>query len=171
MYSPCDSRINWTSLLCFFFDWQVTPEFSFDGRSHIQLQLLWSLPARRTQVQIGVRTRALTGVILSLLSQEQSEYLRLEVSHSWSLAFTLTAAIVLFVSLKLGPVNDCSRCLSGCEWVISGLETYGWILRGLLTDICMFLTGSLTRSAECLFGKHFIKHNRPSLFKVIFASG
>ncbi|XP_015226620.1 PREDICTED: neural-cadherin-like [Cyprinodon variegatus] len=60
---------------------QVTPEFSFDGRSHIQLQLLWSLPARRTQVQIGVRTRALTGVILSLLSQEQSEYLRLEVFH------------------------------------------------------------------------------------------
>ncbi|XP_014325808.1 neural-cadherin-like [Xiphophorus maculatus] len=60
---------------------QVTPEFSFDGRSHVQLQLLWSLPARRTRVQVGVRTRALTGVILSLLSQEQSEYLRLEVTQ------------------------------------------------------------------------------------------
>ncbi|XP_043981143.1 neural-cadherin-like isoform X3 [Gambusia affinis] len=60
---------------------QVTPEFSFDGRSHVQLRLLWSLPARRTRVQVGVRTRALTGVLLSLLSQEQSEYLRLEVTQ------------------------------------------------------------------------------------------
>ena len=77
---PRDSRINWTRL-CFVFDWQVAPEFSFDGRSHIQLQLSWSLPARQTRVQVGVRTRAATGVILSLLSQEQTEYLRLEVSQ------------------------------------------------------------------------------------------
>lgn len=59
----------------------MAPEFSFDGRSHIQFQLLWSLPARQTAVQVGVRTRAATGVILSLMSQEQSEYIRLEVSY------------------------------------------------------------------------------------------
>ncbi|XP_058502129.1 neural-cadherin-like [Solea solea] len=58
---------------------QVAPEFSFDSRSHIQLQLLWSLPARQTRVQVGVRTRAAAGVVLSLLSREQNEYLRLEV--------------------------------------------------------------------------------------------
>lgn len=67
------------------FDWQAAPEFSFDGRSHIQFQLLWSLPARQTRVQVGLRTRAAAGVILSLLSQEQNEYLRLEVSHSCAL--------------------------------------------------------------------------------------
>lgn len=83
------------------FDWQVAPEFSFDGRSHIQFQLMWSLPAQQTTVQVGVRTRAAAGVILSLLSQEQNEYLRLEVSHDcWSLPSTLMALIVLFVGLK-----------------------------------------------------------------------
>lgn len=79
----------------------MAPEFSFDGRSHIQFQLMWSLPARQTRVQVGVRTRAAAGVILSLLSQEQSEYLRLEVSHGcWSLPSNLMALIVLFVGLK-----------------------------------------------------------------------
>ncbi|XP_067358443.1 neural-cadherin-like isoform X3 [Channa argus] len=58
---------------------QAAPEFSFDGRSHIQFQLLWSLPARQTRVQLGVRTRAAASVILSLLSLDQNEYLRLEV--------------------------------------------------------------------------------------------
>lgn len=83
------------------FDWQVAREFSFDGRSHIQFHLLWSLPARQTSVEVGVRTRAATGVILSLLSQEQNEYLRLEVSHDRSLSSTLTAMIVLFMSFKM----------------------------------------------------------------------
>uniref|UniRef100_A0AAX7UQI8 Uncharacterized protein n=1 Tax=Astatotilapia calliptera TaxID=8154 RepID=A0AAX7UQI8_ASTCA len=77
---------------------QVAREFSFDGRSHIQFHLLWSLPARQTSVEVGVRTRAATGVILSLLSQEQNEYLRLEVSHDRSLPSTLTAMIVLFMN-------------------------------------------------------------------------
>lgn len=83
------------------FDWQAAPEFSFDGRSHVQFQLLWSLPARQTRVQVGVRTRAAAGVILSLLSQEQNEYLRLEVSHGQSLPSTLTALVVLSLSLKM----------------------------------------------------------------------
>uniref|UniRef100_A0A3Q4H9I0 Putative neural-cadherin 2-like n=1 Tax=Neolamprologus brichardi TaxID=32507 RepID=A0A3Q4H9I0_NEOBR len=73
---------------------QVAREFSFDGRSHIQFHLLWSLPARQASVEVGVRTRAAAGVILSLLSQEQNEYLRLEVSHDRSLPSTLTAMIV-----------------------------------------------------------------------------
>lgn len=48
-----------------------------------------------------MRTRAAVGVILSLFSQEQNEYLRLEVSHGRSLPSTLTAVIVLFMSLKV----------------------------------------------------------------------
>ncbi|KAM4618313.1 neural-cadherin-like [Polymixia lowei] len=58
---------------------QAAPELSFDGRSHVQFRLPWSLPARQTRVRVGVRTRATSGVVLSLLSQEQNEYLRLEV--------------------------------------------------------------------------------------------
>ncbi|XP_034032883.1 neural-cadherin-like [Thalassophryne amazonica] len=66
---------------------QVPPELSFDGRSHIQLQLMWSLPARQTRLQFGVRTRAANGVLLSLLSQEQNEYLRLEVIQGFLAVF------------------------------------------------------------------------------------
>uniref|UniRef100_A0A673XXT8 Neural-cadherin-like n=1 Tax=Salmo trutta TaxID=8032 RepID=A0A673XXT8_SALTR len=56
------------------------PEFSFNGRSHVQYQVGWSLPARHSSFQLQVRTHAPSGVLLSLLSQEQNEYLRLEVS-------------------------------------------------------------------------------------------
>lgn len=137
------------------FDWQAAPEFSFDGRSHIQYQLLWSLSARQTKVQVGVRTRAAAGVILSLLSQEQNEYLRLEVSHGWrSTPSTLIAPIVCVVGLNkrwLRPNNDCSRCLSGWEWVILGLETFEWLQRGLVIGICMFSAGSFNKATECYF--------------------
>ncbi|XP_045071995.1 neural-cadherin, partial [Coregonus clupeaformis] len=57
---------------------QEVPEYSFDGRSHVHYQLASPLPARRTQVQVLVRTRKHGSAILSLLSKEQSEYLRLE---------------------------------------------------------------------------------------------
>lgn len=69
-----------------FFSLQLTevPEFSFDGRSHVQYQVGWSLPARHTSVQLQVRTHVPSGVLLSLLSQEQNEYLSLEVSHRHS---------------------------------------------------------------------------------------
>ncbi|CAB1437444.1 unnamed protein product [Pleuronectes platessa] len=80
---------------------QVAPEFSFDGRSHIQFQLSWSLPARQTRVQLGVRTRAAAGVILSLLSQEQNEYLRLE-HNSVSAKEKVFAAIRGQSALKRG---------------------------------------------------------------------
>ncbi len=96
------------------FDWQAAAEFSFDGRSHIQFQLLWSLPARQTKVQAGIRTRAAAGVILSLLSHEQNEYLRLEVSHIWFTPSTLIALIVLFAGLindDWGADNDCWKML------------------------------------------------------------
>ncbi|XP_055789881.1 neural-cadherin-like [Salvelinus fontinalis] len=55
------------------------PEFSFNGRSHVQYQVGWSLPARHSSFQLQVRTHAPSGVLLSLLSQEQNEYLRLEM--------------------------------------------------------------------------------------------
>ncbi|XP_056317982.1 LOW QUALITY PROTEIN: neural-cadherin [Danio aesculapii] len=55
------------------------PEYSFDGRSHIHFQLAFTLPARHTQVQVLVRTRKRSSSILSLLSKEQNEYLRLEI--------------------------------------------------------------------------------------------
>uniref|UniRef100_A0A8C1J1L8 Si:ch211-186j3.6 n=1 Tax=Cyprinus carpio TaxID=7962 RepID=A0A8C1J1L8_CYPCA len=55
------------------------PEYSFDGRSHIHFQLAFTLPARHTQVQVLVRTRKHSSSILSLLSKEQNEYLKLEI--------------------------------------------------------------------------------------------
>ncbi|CAL8374879.1 unnamed protein product [Arctogadus glacialis] len=58
---------------------QAVPELSFGGRSHVQLQLLGSLPARQTRLQVGVRTRSSSGVLVSLISPQQNEYLRLEV--------------------------------------------------------------------------------------------
>ncbi|KAJ7985830.1 hypothetical protein DPEC_G00344550 [Dallia pectoralis] len=58
---------------------QDVPEYSFDGRSHIHYQLASPLPARWTLVQVLVRTRKHGSAILSLLSKEQSEYLRLEI--------------------------------------------------------------------------------------------
>lgn len=56
------------------------PEYSFDGRSHVHLQLAFTLPARHTQVQVLVRTRKHSSSILTLLSKEQNEYIKLEVS-------------------------------------------------------------------------------------------
>lgn len=100
----------------FVFDWQAAPEFSFDGRSHIQFQLLWSLPARQTKIQVGVRTRAAAGVILSLLSQEQNEYLRLEVSHDWrSPPSTLIALIVYVVGLKKDDYGPTMIAADACQ--------------------------------------------------------
>ncbi|XP_036399302.1 neural-cadherin-like [Megalops cyprinoides] len=60
---------------------QEVPEYSFDGRSHVHYQLAFPLPARRTQVQVLVRTRKPSSTIVSLLSKEQNEYLRLEISQ------------------------------------------------------------------------------------------
>ncbi|XP_036440182.1 neural-cadherin [Colossoma macropomum] len=58
---------------------QEVPEYSFDGRSHVQYQLSGPLPARHMQVQVLIRTRKHSSSILSLLSAQQSEYLRLEI--------------------------------------------------------------------------------------------
>ncbi|XP_054626385.1 neural-cadherin isoform X2 [Dunckerocampus dactyliophorus] len=55
------------------------PEYSFDGHSHVRYQLASPLPARRTAVQVLVRTRKHSSTVLSLSSTEQSEYLRLEI--------------------------------------------------------------------------------------------
>ncbi|XP_071199905.1 neural-cadherin-like [Salvelinus alpinus] len=71
----CQCGPGYTGIHC---EYEV-PEFSFDGRSHVQYQVGWSLPARHTSVQLQVRTHVPSGVLLSLLSQEQNEYLRLEV--------------------------------------------------------------------------------------------
>ncbi|XP_061826093.1 neural-cadherin-like isoform X1 [Nerophis lumbriciformis] len=79
----CQCELGFTGPQCD----QPVAEFSFDGRSHIQFQLLWSLPARQTKVQAGIRTRATSGVILGLLSQEQNEYLRLEIVQGFLAVF------------------------------------------------------------------------------------
>uniref|UniRef100_A0A3Q2X3E2 Si:ch211-186j3.6 n=1 Tax=Haplochromis burtoni TaxID=8153 RepID=A0A3Q2X3E2_HAPBU len=57
---------------------QEVPEYSFDGHSHVRYQLASPLPARRTWIQVLVRTRKHSSVLFSLISKEQSEYLRLE---------------------------------------------------------------------------------------------
>uniref|UniRef100_A0A6Q2WXN6 Uncharacterized protein n=1 Tax=Esox lucius TaxID=8010 RepID=A0A6Q2WXN6_ESOLU len=62
---------------------QDVPEYSFDGRSHVHYQLASPLPARWMLVQVLVRTRKHGSAILSLLSKEQSEYLRLEVEQTF----------------------------------------------------------------------------------------
>uniref|UniRef100_A0A8C7X481 Si:ch211-186j3.6 n=1 Tax=Oryzias sinensis TaxID=183150 RepID=A0A8C7X481_9TELE len=54
-------------------------EFSFDGRSHVKYELPSPLPARRTSIQVLVRTRRHSSVIVSLVSRDQTEYLRLEI--------------------------------------------------------------------------------------------
>uniref|UniRef100_A0A669B5L2 Si:ch211-186j3.6 n=1 Tax=Oreochromis niloticus TaxID=8128 RepID=A0A669B5L2_ORENI len=59
---------------------EEVPEYSFDGHSHVRYQLASPLPARRTWIQVLVRTRKHSSVLFSLISKEQSEYLRLEVS-------------------------------------------------------------------------------------------
>ncbi|XP_077376416.1 neural-cadherin isoform X1 [Festucalex cinctus] len=58
---------------------EEVPEYSFDGHSHVRYQLASPLPARRTSVQVLVRTRKHSSTLLSLSSREQSEYLRLEI--------------------------------------------------------------------------------------------
>ncbi|MBN3287600.1 CADN protein, partial [Polyodon spathula] len=56
-----------------------TPEYSLDGRSYIQYQLAASLPARKTQLQVLIRTRKHSCIIMSMASKERAEYIRLEV--------------------------------------------------------------------------------------------
>ncbi|XP_049326854.1 neural-cadherin [Astyanax mexicanus] len=58
---------------------QEVPEYSFDGRSHVHYQISGPLPPRHMQVQVLIRTRKHSSSILSLLSSQQSEYLRLEI--------------------------------------------------------------------------------------------
>uniref|UniRef100_A0A3B4A9P1 Uncharacterized protein n=1 Tax=Periophthalmus magnuspinnatus TaxID=409849 RepID=A0A3B4A9P1_9GOBI len=58
---------------------EVAPEYSFDGNSHVHYQLTSLLPPRRTFVQVLVRTRKHSSTILSLISKEQNEYIRLEI--------------------------------------------------------------------------------------------
>ncbi|KAJ8247352.1 hypothetical protein GJAV_G00245390 [Gymnothorax javanicus] len=60
---------------------QEVSEYSFDGRSHVHFQLNFPLSTRGTKVQVLVRTRKPNGTIFSLLSKEQNEYLRLELSQ------------------------------------------------------------------------------------------
>lgn len=56
------------------------PEYSFDGHSHVHYQLPSPLPARRTWFQVLVRTRKHSSTILTLVSKEQTEYIRVEVN-------------------------------------------------------------------------------------------
>uniref|UniRef100_A0A8D3D467 Si:ch211-186j3.6 n=1 Tax=Scophthalmus maximus TaxID=52904 RepID=A0A8D3D467_SCOMX len=58
---------------------EEVPEYSFDGHSHVHYQLASPLPARKTWVQVLVRTRKHSSTVLNLISKEQSEYLRLEI--------------------------------------------------------------------------------------------
>uniref|UniRef100_A0A8C4YYS6 Si:ch211-186j3.6 n=1 Tax=Gadus morhua TaxID=8049 RepID=A0A8C4YYS6_GADMO len=57
------------------------PEYSFDGRGHVHYHLVTPMAARRTWIQVLIRTRKHSSTIVSLISKDQSEYLRLEVSH------------------------------------------------------------------------------------------
>uniref|UniRef100_G3PMI9 Si:ch211-186j3.6 n=1 Tax=Gasterosteus aculeatus aculeatus TaxID=481459 RepID=G3PMI9_GASAC len=58
---------------------EEAPEYTFDGHSHVHYQLASPLSARRTWVQVLVRTRKHSSTILNLSSKELSEYIRLEI--------------------------------------------------------------------------------------------
>uniref|UniRef100_A0A3Q2PUG4 Si:ch211-186j3.6 n=1 Tax=Fundulus heteroclitus TaxID=8078 RepID=A0A3Q2PUG4_FUNHE len=58
---------------------EKVPEYSFDGHSHVHYKLASSLPARRTWIQVLLRTRKHSSIIVSLVSRDQSEYLRIEI--------------------------------------------------------------------------------------------
>ncbi|XP_039619104.1 neural-cadherin [Polypterus senegalus] len=58
---------------------KAVPEYSFDGRSHIHYLLAAPQPTRKTTVQVLIRTRRHSSVIMSVTSKDQTEYLRLEV--------------------------------------------------------------------------------------------
>uniref|UniRef100_A0A6Q2Y7V5 Uncharacterized protein n=1 Tax=Esox lucius TaxID=8010 RepID=A0A6Q2Y7V5_ESOLU len=88
----CQCMLGYTGIHCE----DEVPELSFDPRSHVQYQLGWSLPAHHTSVQIQVRTNAPSGVLLGLLSQEQNEYLRLEVYQG---------QLAVFYNMGDGPYN------------------------------------------------------------------
>lgn len=76
-------------VMCLYPPTPEVPEYSFDGHSHVRYQLASPLPARRTWIQVLVRTRKHSSVLFSLISKEQSEYLRLEVSAGrWSHHFS-----------------------------------------------------------------------------------
>lgn len=76
-------------VMCLYPPTPEVPEYSFDGHSHVHYQLASPLPARRTWIQVLVRTRKHSSVLFSLISKEQSEYLRLEVSAGrWSHHFS-----------------------------------------------------------------------------------
>lgn len=60
----------------------AVPEFSFDSRSAVRLQLRGGGSSRRTDIQLLLRTRAASGTLLSMTSQEPNEYIVLEVSPS-----------------------------------------------------------------------------------------
>ncbi|XP_029949454.1 neural-cadherin-like [Salarias fasciatus] len=66
---------------------EEVPQYSFDGHSHVHYQLASPLPARRTWIQVLIRTRKHSSIILSLISKEQSEYLRLEIFQGLLCAF------------------------------------------------------------------------------------
>ncbi|TKS73189.1 Neural-cadherin Cadherin-N [Collichthys lucidus] len=72
----------------------------------------------RQTVQVGVRTRAATGVILSLLSQDQNEYLRLEV---------IQGLLAVFYNLGDGDYNLTllHHHLNDGEWHEVELDRFG----------------------------------------------
>ncbi|XP_061758299.1 neural-cadherin-like [Nerophis ophidion] len=55
------------------------PEYSVDADAHVHYQLAAPLPARRTAVQIMVRTRKHSSTLVSLTARLQIEYLTLEI--------------------------------------------------------------------------------------------
>ncbi|KAJ3596028.1 hypothetical protein NHX12_002437, partial [Muraenolepis orangiensis] len=97
---------------------QAVAEFSFSGRSHAQFQLLGSLPARRTRLQVGVRTRSPGGVLVSLVSPEQNEYFRLEVFQG---------LLSVFFNLGDGDYNLTlpHHRLDNGDWHEAELDRYG----------------------------------------------
>lgn len=75
---------------------EAVPESSFDSNSVMRFQLRGGGSSRRTNIQLLLRTRAMSGTLLSVASRDASEYIVLEVSPhlgASSLNFDLSGRI------------------------------------------------------------------------------
>nr|XP_054596935.1 neural-cadherin [Nothobranchius furzeri] len=71
----CECRPGFTGHKCD----KAVPEFSFDSNSAVRFQLRGGSSSRRTNIQLLLRTRSTSGVLLSVASRDVNEYIILEI--------------------------------------------------------------------------------------------
>lgn len=118
--------------MCYFLLYVPTPEapeYSFDGHSHVHYQLANPLPARRTWVQVLVRTRKHSSTILNLISKDQSEYVRLEVQLDCFCVFLCESVLLSLLQI--------TKKVTHLRPVITGI--YGGIRCNYRKTSCIYM--------------------------------